>query len=210
MKNRFNDWPVILIAAAVGVLFIVWHNKVELFSWLVCAIGILLLIPGIWVLVHALRVSGGSETATIEVNGRNETGRGSAISMFIVAGATIIVGLWMLINPGFFVGLIVYLFAVALLLYGIYQFAVLIYFTRPAVMPWYFYIIPSIFVIAGIVILMTSVKDIQSTVTLLTGILLVAGAANSLISEVVGRSQSRRLLLQEGNHDDDTVHAESK
>lgn len=202
MNNKFNNWPVILITAVVGVLFIIWHNEVNLFSWLVRALGVVLLIPGIWVLVHSLNVMHGRVKETVTVNGKKESGRTTATSMLIVAVASIVVGVWMLIQPGFFVGLIAYVFAAVLLLYGVYQFATLIYFSRPAVMPWYLYIVPSLFVLAGLAILLTSVRTINSTVTLLTGILLVAGAANILVQDIAGRSINKQLLLTEGEKED--------
>lgn len=203
MKTKFNDWPVILITAVVGVLFIIWHGKVNLFDWLVRGLGVLILIPGICVLVHSLNVMQSRRrvgTTQITFDGKAvTTGKATALSMLIAAAAAIALGFWMLIHPGFFVGLIAYMFAAALLIYGIYQFALLIYLRRPIVMPWYFYIVPSLFVLAGLSILLTSVRTINSVVTLMTGILLVAGAVNTLIRDIAERSMTKRLLLGEGN-----------
>ncbi len=202
MKTKFNDWPVILITAVVGVLFIIWHGKVNLFDWLVRGLGVLILIPGICVLVHSLNVMQGRRRvrAQITFDGKAATtGKVTALSMLIAASAAIALGFWMLIHPGFFVGLIAYMFAAALLIYGIYQFALLIYLRRPVVMPWYFYIVPSLFVLAGFSILLTSVRTINSVVTLMTGILLVAGAVNTLIRDIAERSMTKRLMLGGGN-----------
>lgn len=194
MKTKFNDWPVILITAVVGVLFIIWHGKVNLFDWLVRGLGVLILIPGICVLVHSLNVMQGRAKDKVVLSGKVSTGKVTAVSMLIAAAAAIALGFWMLIHPGFFVGLIAYMFAAALLIYGIYQFALLIYLRRPVVMPWYFYIVPSLFVLAGFAIFLTSVRTINSAVTLLTGILLVAGAVNTLIRDIAERSMTKRLL----------------
>ena len=55
MNNRLNNWPVILIAAVVGVLFIVWHGENSLFDWIVRLIGLSLVVPGIYVFVSSLK-----------------------------------------------------------------------------------------------------------------------------------------------------------
>ncbi len=193
MKKQATNWMTILITAVVGILFIVWHNETNLFQWLVRALGILLLLPGAYVLFNSISEIR-SKSADVKETGRKDESpitirrRAAAVSLIIVSGATVLVGAWMLIQPGFFVHLIAYLFAAILLLYGIYQFIVATWLCRPAVLPWYFYIIPSVFVLIGIVILITPLHTLDSIVTLCTGILLLASAINSIIQAVTVRT----------------------
>ncbi len=188
MNNRFSNWITILITASVGVLFIVWHNETNLFQWLVRALGILLLLPGAYVLFNSISEIRAKDNRAENIR-ESETPiairrRTAAISLIIVSGATVFIGAWMLIQPGFFARLIAYLFAAILLLYGIYQFIVATWLCRPAVLPWYFYVIPALFILSGIAILVTPLHTLDSIVTLCTGILLLASAVNSIIQAI--------------------------
>lgn len=192
MKNQVSNWMTILITAAVGVLFIVWHNEANLFQWLVRALGIMLLLPGVYILFNSIsEIQGksvGREKEQEEKQPITVRRRVAAVSLVIVSAATVFIGAWMLIQPGFFAHLIAFLFATILLIYGIYQFIMATWLCRPAVLPWYFYIIPSLFVIIGIVILVTPLHTLDSIVTLCTGILLLASAINSIIQAITVRS----------------------
>ena len=197
MKNQVTNWMTILITAAVGVLFIVWHNEANLFQWLVRALGIMLLLPGVYILFNSFsEIQGksvGREKEQEEKQPFTVRRRAAAVSLIIVSAATVFIAAWMLIQPGFFAHLIAYLFAAILLLYGIYQFIVATWLCRPAVLPWYFYIIPSLFVAIGIVILVTPLHTLDSIVTLCTGILLLASAINSIIQAVTVRALIKSL-----------------
>lgn len=193
-SSSLGFWISVVITALVGALLIAWHNDVNLASWIVIAIGALILVPSVVVLVSSLthRSTAHVEVATA-TTGHTSRSSSMNLSMTIVSIAAIALGLWMILSPGFFVGLIVYLFAIVLLAYGIYQFIELIYFSRPAVMPWYLYIVPALFVIAGIIILFSSVREINSVVTLITGILLICSAINSTIQAIASRAILRQI-----------------
>lgn len=126
MKNQVSNWMTILITAAVGVLFIVWHNEANLFQWLVRALGIMLLLPGVYILFNSIsEIQGksvGREKEQEEKQPITVRRRVAAVSLVIVSAATVFIGAWMLIQPGFFAHLIAFLFATILLIYGIYQF----------------------------------------------------------------------------------------
>ena len=203
MNNRFNNWLTIIITGIVGIFFIVCYKEADLFSWLVRALGLCLVLPGLYVLIESAGNHQGNRTVTvteteIETDGRKRSGittnHGSATtSLLIVSVCTILLGLWMLIAPGFFVGLLCYVFAAILILYGIYQIVGVVYAMRPASLPWQFYIVPSLFIIAGLLILVPPVKTINSTVTLITGILLVVSAINATIQRLAIRSYNKKL-----------------
>ena len=175
MNNRASSWLTIVITAAVGILFIIWHARLDLLSWIVVAMGILLILPGAYNIITSFTKSAptadGSTSRAVER-------RGSAVSSTIASDCTVALGIWMLIQPDFFVELLAYLFAVLLIVYGIYQILVVAYFSRPYAMPWFFYIVPAILVATGVVILCTSVHTMNSVVVLLTGILLLLSAIN--------------------------------
>ena len=90
-------------------------------------------------------------------------------------------GLWMVISPATLIGIIVYLFATILVIAGLYNILMLAYGHRPIKFPVWMYILPSLMTIAGIIILCTDVKSIESTVVLITGISIVAFAVNRFL-----------------------------
>ncbi len=196
MKNRFSSWTAIAIIAAVGILFIIYSDQVNLLSWLVRAIGIILLVPGIITLMSALH-SLSDKTPREKEEPRRSPATDRAI--VVVSAADIAVALWMLIAPAPFEHLIVYLFAAALFIYGIYTFVGLIYFSSPVKMPWPFYIMPSLAIVAGLIIIFTPLHTITSTVTLVTGIMLVVIAVNSAI-QVISYSRDLKRLTIPADH----------
>ncbi|MCC8072014.1 MAG: DUF308 domain-containing protein [Bacteroidales bacterium] len=171
-----NNWLTILIVFVVGVLLIVWHSRIDIFSWIVIAVGVMLIIPSLYSFISALvrkgTVSEGSSTHS------------AATSTLIACVAALALGIWMVVNPPFFVGLIAYIFGGLLVLYGIFHILVVGFWNREFSLPFFFYIIPVLMIVAGVVILATSVRTISSVVVLITGIALVASAVNSVMENV--------------------------
>ena len=195
MKNNVSTWITVIIMAAVGVIFIVYNSHVDLLAWLVRAIGLVLLVPGIITLITSLNEL--NNKPTDEKKDTPQRSRSTSQAVVVVSVAEVLVALWMLIAPGFFVHLIVYLFAAALILYGVYTFTTLIYFSKPVKMPWPFYIMPSLSIIAGLVILLTPVRDTSATVTLITGIFLLVIAINTAIQAITYSRELKLLAIPE-------------
>lgn len=191
MKQKLTDWLTIILTAAVGVLFIMWHGEDSLFQWLVRALGVILVIPALYETYIAVRGLQGKlphkpesmkavEDDAADAVAELTFGRRAAFtSMLIVSAAAIIAGLWMIIDPATFIGLLAYLLAAVLVLLGVCQLVSMYSVSRTTHLPWYFYIVPSAFVIVGIVILLMSPDKIIATVAMLTGILLLISAINS-------------------------------
>lgn len=172
MKNGFN-WLTVLVMFVVGILLIIWHARLDVLNWIIMAVGISLILPGLYDFVIALRSSGGSE--------KSQAIRQMSGSTMIVAVGAIALGVWMLISPSFFVGVMAYAFGAILVFLGIYHIAIVAYLSRPLSLPGFLYIIPGLLIIAGLVILLSSVRTIQSVVVLIMGISLVASSINSLL-----------------------------
>lgn len=209
MKNNVSTWITVIIMAAVGVIFIVYNSHVDLLAWLVRAIGLVLLVPGIITLITSLNEL--NNKPSDEKKDTPQRSRSTSQAVVVVSVAEVLVALWMLIAPGFFVHLIVYLFAAALILYGVYTFTTLIYFSKPVKMPWPFYIMPSLSIIAGLVILLTPVRDTSATVTLITGIFLLVIAINTAIQAITYSRELKLLAIPEDHrleaHETETTPA---
>lgn len=89
-------------------------------------------------------------------------------------------------------GLIVYVFGALLLVYGVYELVWAAWMARPFRMPVYFYLVPILMIIGGIVILCTTIRTMNQVMMLLTGILLLASAINSTLEYVAMHPAKRR------------------
>lgn len=170
---KANNWITALIVMLVGILLIVWHQRIDVLNWIVIAVGIMLIVPGLYSCISALVRKGEKNREKVDY---------SAASSTIVASiGAIALGIWMVLSPAFFVGLLAYIFGAILILYGIFHIVVVAVWSRPYILPWWFYLIPVLMIIAGVVILCTSVRTMNSVVVLITGIALVASAVNTIL-----------------------------
>lgn len=159
----------------VGVALIALYNRVELFSWIVIAIGILFILPSLYNLIVLI----------ISKRDKERTARTPGIVSSI---GGLCLGICMLVDPNIFVGILVYLFAALLVVGGISQIALIAYGTAPLRAPWWMYIAPVIITGVGVWMLCSNILDIQSTVVLITGIAFVITAINSILVYVGARS----------------------
>ena len=172
-----KSWLSIVATAIAGVLLIVFFNHGEILSWIVVVFGVCLIVPAVYNIVLAMRSPKPTDSGVEERGGS----RGATI---VASLAAIALGIWMLCSPGFFVGLIVYLFGAGLLIYGIYEMVWAGWLARPFRMPLIFYLVPFLMIVGGVVILCTSVRTMNNVMMLITGILLLCIAINSMLEYV--------------------------
>lgn len=182
MKNGLN-WFTVLIMFIVGVLLIVWHARLDVLNWVIIAVGISLVLPGLYDFFMSLRGSNKKDDS----NNRS----GASGSTMIVSLAAIALGIWMLISPEFFVGVLAYAFGAILVFLGLYHILAIAYLSRPISLPMFLYIIPILLIVAGLVILLSSVRTIQSVVVMIMGISLVASSVNSLLEYTACRQDNK-------------------
>ncbi len=187
-----KSWLTILITALVGVLLIVFYDRGEILTWVVTLFGICLIVPGGYNLFTTLRLR--KQLQLVENTG--SSGRrmpaGSVSASIVASVAGIALGVWMLLTPDFFVGLIVYVFGALLLVYGVYELVWAAWMAKPFRMPVYYYLVPILMIVGGIVILCTSIRTMNQVMMLLTGILLLASAVNSTLEYVAMHPAKRR------------------
>ncbi len=181
-NNSFSSWLTILATAAVGILLIVWHNRLDMLQWLIIAMGLLIAIPSAYTMV-----------VNLMRRNKNATDKRGSISSIVAGIAAIALGMWMIISPTFFVGLLAYLFATIMIIYGILQLIIVGYWSRPFVLPGWLYIIPALLIVGGIVILCTSVRTMNSVVVLITGIMLVASSVNLALEYTATNPAQKRI-----------------
>lgn len=167
MLSRNSNLFQAIIVGLVGVLLIFLHNRIELLDWVSIAIGLMFILPALYVLCSSI---GSKRTLPVSVS-------------FVSVGG-VILGLLMCIFPSTFAGFFVYVFAALLVIFGIYQIVDVASWSKTVRLPFFFYIIPILMVAAGIIILCTDLRDINTVVVLITGIALVASSVNSIMEYI--------------------------
>lgn len=123
-----------ICALVIGVLLVTWPEAAIIY--LVITIGVLFLVPGL-----------------ISVFGYLAAGKQGSRSFPIAGLGSLLFGLWLMIMPAFFVGILMYVLGAILVLAGISQIVNLSAARSWTVVPGGFFVIPVLVLIAGIVVL---------------------------------------------------------
>lgn len=137
MKKLNSSVLRCVFAIAIGLILVIWPEAAV--SYLVVAIGICFILPGVFSLLNYFTRS---------------TPEGEPKPMFpIDAAGSILLGGWMVIVPQFFVNIFMYILGFLLVIAGIQQIVTLSYAKRWHKVSFGFYIIPVLILITGIMIL---------------------------------------------------------
>lgn len=128
-----------LCALILGILLVTWPDVAV--NYLVITIGVLFLLPGLVGLFTYLAV----------LNRRKSEDPHPAFP--IVALGSTLFGIWLIIMPSFFVGVLMYVLGILLVLGGISQLANLIAARSFMTVPFGVYIVPVLILAAGITVL---------------------------------------------------------
>lgn len=160
-------------ALVIGIILLSLHETNErLMISIVRAMGILITVPSALMLISSFI---GKKTA-------------DAVKIYpawysvLVAVAGLVLGIWMLCMPEFFMGAMVITLGVILILTGAAQFVFIYMAARPYGANPLWYIVPVLVIAGGFIICFIDPHQVYSGVTLATGILLVVYAANGLAS----------------------------
>lgn len=126
-----------LCALIIGVLLVVWPDVAV--NYLVITIGVLFLLPGLLGLFAYFALG--------------KQGEGMSRPFPIVALGSACFGLWLVIMPSFFVNILMYVLGVLLVLGGIGQLANFMSVRRVVNVPVIWYLIPSLILLVGLVVL---------------------------------------------------------
>ena len=121
-------------AIIIGVFLMVWPEAAVLY--LVIAIGAMFFLPSLYSLV-----------------GYFMKGRQAGRYFPIVSLGSLLFGLWLMVSPGFFVGILMYVLGAVLVLAGISQIANLMSARSFAVVPFEYFVLPILVLLAGLVVL---------------------------------------------------------
>lgn len=128
-----------LCALVIGILLVTWPDVAV--SYLVITIGVLFLIPGLVGLFSYLALLNKSKVDTPRPG------------FPIVALGSSLFGVWLIIMPSFFIGVLMYVLGILLVLGGISQLANLIAARSFMPVPFGVYVVPVLILAAGITVL---------------------------------------------------------
>ncbi len=185
MKGKTSFW-VQFFALAAGIVLICMHDRVNLVQWLIVFLGFMFAIPGVCGLLEALYV-------------RKKGGVGPVSTLAFIG--SLIVGILMIFWPGPFETIFVYLLAAALILGGFWHIWALAVGFKPYNLPGWLYVLPILVIIAGVLMLVTPVRQTESTFTLVAGIALVCIAANGLFMYLAAYDSRRQHMSDERKTD---------
>lgn len=192
--NGKTDLLTSLLVGIAGIAMIVLHNRLDIMEWIVIMIGVIFIIPGVFsVLTGALSKQRKSTTN-------------------VVAGiGAIALGVIMCAMPAQFAGIMVIIFGALLIISGAYHLCFVAWLSRPFVLPFYYYIIPILLIVVGIIVMFTSVRTVNNLVLLITGIAFVCSAISSLMEWIATHPSHRndtvedkRDSIEMSSHDDST------
>lgn len=175
-----SDLFTSIIVAIAGIVMICFYQRIDILAWIVILIGAMFLIPGIFSLILGMR--------------SREKG-GSTTQVIAGVGATAL-GAIMMAMPDAFAGVLVYLFAGLLIIGGIYHIVFVGWLARPYVLPFYYYILPVLMIVAGVVLLATNLRTLNNIVVLVTGISFVVWSFCALVEWIATHPTKTKELTE--------------
>lgn len=134
MKSMNYSVVRCICALIIGVLLVAWPEAAIIY--LVIAVGALFLVPGL-----------------VSVFGYLMRGRQMGASFPLIGLGSLLFGLWLMIMPAFFVGILMYVLGAVLVLAGINQIVNLSAARAWTFVPAGYYVVPVLVLAAGMVVL---------------------------------------------------------
>ena len=126
-----------VFAIILGLVLILWPEAT--ITYLVMTIGVLFILPG--------------AISTINYFSRPKDEFGKRPLFPIEAAGSILLGIWLVVMPAFFVNILMYVLGAILVVAGLHQLVSLITVRKWASVPFGFYLMPTLTLIVGIMIL---------------------------------------------------------
>lgn len=155
----------------VGILLIMQREAV--LPIIVQCIGAAFILPGLFALVSFL------------LRKNNDTAQQKwqpTVTMLTSIGS-IVFGLWLLLTPEFFVGILMMLLGIMVSLLGLYQITILILARKYSAVPFIMFIMPIALLVVGLAVLVNPF-DAATIPFLLLGIGAVVGGVSDLVSSL--------------------------
>ena len=164
MKSMNYSLVRAIFALIIGLVLVIWPGVAA--DYLVITIGLLFITPG---LIGVIGYFAGAKQAK------------SGKRFPIEAIGSILFGLCLVIIPGFFINILMYILGFILLLGGIQQIYTLVISRKWTTVPLGFYVMPVLILLAGLFIVF-SPRDSQQTIFIIIGITSIIYAITELLN----------------------------
>lgn len=179
-----SNWFCSLLIFAVGIVLCCLYDRPDVLLIIIYIMGALFTITGcINIIATSLRYNKG------------ETNVFSVTAGWIAGLGGIGLGAAMLIVPGSFVPVIVYVFAGLLILGGLWHFIVLSSYFKKSGIPGWLYFIPLIILVGGVVIFCSeTIRDNVKVSILMAGIGAILYGVTSLLEYIFSKVHAKKEL----------------
>lgn len=167
-----------LCALIIGILLVVWPDAAV--NYLVITIGVLFLLPGLVGLF-----------AYFASSHKNKNGK--AYPFPIVALGSSCFGLWLMVMPAFFVNILMYILGVLLVLGGVGQLVRFTSVRHVINVPVVWYAIPSLVLVAGLVVLFNPF-EVATIPFILLGVSAIVYGGTDLIRLIFYRYRKNEVV----------------
>ena len=177
MKTMNHSIVRSICAILVGILLVAWSDAAALY--LVIAVGAMFLIPGLFAIVNYLL-----------------KGSRQGMPFPLVSIGSALFGLWLMVMPAFFVGILMYVLGAVLIFAGIGQITNLVSAQRWTPVPVGYYVVPVLILIAGLVVLLNPFAA-ASVPFLILGISSIVYGASELVNQIRFRKREEKPVIEE-------------
>ncbi len=188
---------IYLFALIGGILLTILHSRANLFEGIVVVIGVLFIVPCLYMLfgliVDYLRYKR-MKKAGEEIPVSHDFKSLRWLMLVPIVGG-LLFGLFLVMQPVFFVKYLIYTFGAVMFLCGLTQSLFLISAIRYYHVSAWWIVVPLIVMLAGVAVFIVGAEKIESAITLLTGIMLILYSVNGFISFVQRESRLRQIQL---------------
>jgi len=166
-----------ICAIIIGVLLVTWPEAAIVY--LIIAIGAMFFVPSLFSLVGYF------------MKGRQEG------SMFpIVSVGSLLFGLWLMISPAFFVGILMYVLGAVLVFAGISQIVQLVKARGWTQVPVGYYVMPVLILLAGLVVLLNPFAAAAIPFIIL-GVSSIVYGVTDIINLIRFKKKEEKTVVQE-------------
>lgn len=181
-----------------GILLLVFTGQTDIFRWIVIIIGILLAVPSLWLIISSsmgrrgiAKPKAADIGQDVEQDVEQAASRGRSIFVTICGICGLVFGVILLCMSNFFAHYIVYTLGVLLIICGLAQIVYMAAISALMGINRWFYLMPWLTLIAGVVVIFLGPNGVGSIITWLAGVLLVAYSFNGFVQMAVSGRQKR-------------------
>ena len=176
MFKKSSIFLVNIFVLLAGLLLVLLYDEARLMEGIVMVMGVMFLVPSAISLILMLSQMSRSMS---QIDGEADSVGFSNGGLLPSIGG-ICFGLSLVLRPLLFVEILAYLFAIILIIGGLYHVVMLLITSRRISVSLWLYVLPVVVAVAGFVLILTDVRTVEKWVNLITGIALICFSVASL------------------------------